>query len=564
MTYGNMQGFGTPPEEEKKSRKMLWLGFGAATLVFFCIGIGVLAAWIITNDSRSETQSNNSSNRSNDDANEEADADTQSNNDANEETDVDSQSNDSANADTGNNASNNSGSANNIPVPFLSVVQIRAQFYDDGQLLTGWTGSGTIISSDGYILTNAHVVLPDKNFPVDALVIALTIAEDLEPVALYYAEVMQADVNLDLAVIRIFKDITGKDIGPEDLALPFVELGNSDELHLGDDIIILGYPGIGGDTITLTRGEISGFTAEDPYGDRAFIKTSATIAGGNSGGLAVGDDGRLIGVPTQLGYGGDDEIVDCRVLADTNRDGVVDSNDSCIPTGGYINALRPIDLAIPLIEAAQRGEVNITDTSPVESEVDIPAPDEGGSGDIVLLEDDFSTHGGAADWTAGDRGGDGYARYLNDEFHINVIPDNMFIWSNANVNLSDMIMRVNVRIVLENGQGDYGYICRYQDANNFYALEITEDGYYSIWMYENGEFRSLVEWQHSSLIPQDNNWHVLSAACVDNYLVLAVDGEVIAEVQDDTFSSGDIGLIAGTWEQGNFTVAFDDLYVTAP
>jgi hypothetical protein len=56
---------------------------------------------------------------------------------------------------------------------------------------------------------------------------------------------------------------------------------------LGESIVILGYPVIGGGTITLTRGEVSGFTAEEPFGNRAFIKTSGTIAGGNSGGLAV-------------------------------------------------------------------------------------------------------------------------------------------------------------------------------------------------------------------------------------------------------------------------------------
>lgn len=552
MTYGNMQGFETPPEEGKKTRKILWLGFGAAILVFFCIGIGIFAAWIITNDSRNETQVNNSNNRAN--------------NDANEETDVDSESNDSVNADTGDSVSNDSGSTNGIPVPFLSVVQISAQVYTDGALETAWTGSGSIISADGYILTNAHVVLPDKYSPVDALVISLTIAEDSEPVPLYYAEVMQADINLDLAVIRIFKDITGKAVGPEDLALPFVELGNADDLHLGDSITILGYPGIGGATITLTRGEISGFTAEDPYGGRAFIKTSAAITGGNSGGLAVGEDGRLIGVPTRLGSGGDEDIVDCRVLADTNRDGVVDSNDSCIPTGGYINALRPINLAIPMIEAAQRGEININDTIPVESEVDIPVPDEGegATGDIVLLDDDFSVNGGSADWSAGDRGGDGYARYLDGEFHINVIPDVTVIWSTANVDFSDLIMSANVRVVQSTGDGGYGFICRYQNGDNFYALEITEDGYYMIWLKQDGVMEPLFDWVHSSTIPQDGGWHVLSAACVDDYLVLAVDGEVIVEVQDSTFSSGDIGLFVGTWEQGDSTIAFDDLYVTAP
>ena len=79
-------------------------------------------------------------------------------------------------------------------------------------------------------------------------------------------------------------------------------------------------------------------------------------AGGNSGGLASTPGGEIIGVPTQLGYGGEDQYVDCRVLADTNRDGYVDEYDNCVPTGGFINALRPINLAMPLIEAAQRGE----------------------------------------------------------------------------------------------------------------------------------------------------------------------------------------------------------------
>ena len=66
-------------------------------------------------------------------------------------------------------------------------------------------------------------------------------------------------------------------------------LGDSDALHLGDDILILGYPGIGGETITLTRGEVSGFhLCKRGYGNRAFIKTSATIAGGNSGGSGFG------------------------------------------------------------------------------------------------------------------------------------------------------------------------------------------------------------------------------------------------------------------------------------
>jgi S1-C subfamily serine protease len=169
---------------------------------------------------------------------------------------------------------------------------------------------------------------------------------------------------MDIAIGRIAADLDGNPVDPDSLDLPTVQLGDSDELQLGDTLIILGYPGIGGDTITLTRGEVAGFSSDSEHGNRAFIKTSATMTGGNSGGLAANANGELIGVPTQLGYGGEDQFVDCRVLADTNRDGVVDDEDNCVPTGGFINALRPIKLVLPYIDAARRGETNVSRLSP--------------------------------------------------------------------------------------------------------------------------------------------------------------------------------------------------------
>jgi hypothetical protein len=210
------------------------------------------------------------------------------------------------------------------------------------------------------ILTNAHVASPasqgDTSSEPDALAIGVMDQEDKPPVFLYFAKVTAVDGYLDLAVIQITTTLDGASVDPNSLNLPFVQVGNSDELHVGDHINIFGFPGIGGETITFTDGSVSGFTAEKGLGDRAWIKTNATIAGGNSGGLAANDGGFIIGVPTIASAGTGGDTTDCRVIQDTNGDGIVDSRDTCIPIGGFINGLRPVNLALPLIQAARMGQ----------------------------------------------------------------------------------------------------------------------------------------------------------------------------------------------------------------
>lgn len=226
-----------------------------------------------------------------------------------------------------------------------AVVQVL-MFTSDG--LVG-SGSGTIIDPSGLILTNAHVATP-SDLALTELQVAVTGKTDHPAEPTYRAEVAAADTVLDLAVIRITAALDGAPL-PE--AFPFVKIGDSDALDIGDDISVFGYPGIGGNTITFTSGQVSGFTGEAVLGDRAWIKTDATIAGGNSGGLAANAAGEIIGVPTRSGT--TSEIVDCRVIVDTNRDGVIDDRDTCVPLGGFINGLRPIAFAATLISAARSG-----------------------------------------------------------------------------------------------------------------------------------------------------------------------------------------------------------------
>ncbi len=222
-----------------------------------------------------------------------------------------------------------------------AAVQIYAKFETRGKLQTNWTGSGTIISADGLILTNAHVASPLSpglaalyNEPEfifgdepDALVVALVESADLPPVETYVAEVRAADGALDLAVIQITETLDGQPVDPASLNLPFVALGDSDLLNLGDEIQVFGFPGAGGETITFTRGDVSGFESEDRVGTRAWIKTDTTFSPGNSGGLGANQLGEIVGVPSF----------------------------TLEAAGGSINRLRSVNLAKPLIAAAQSG-----------------------------------------------------------------------------------------------------------------------------------------------------------------------------------------------------------------
>lgn len=231
------------------------------------------------------------------------------------------------------------------------------------------SGSGTFVSTQGMILTNAHVVTRDSVCDFDSLGIAVTSDSGRPPDLLYGAELLAVDNDLDLAVLMVGEPLDDGAVGMSEF--PAMTLGDSDELMIGDDLRILGYPEIGGETITFTNGSVSGFTAQAGIGDRALIKTDATIAGGNSGGAAVDNDGSLIGIPTKARASESGPAVDCRPLADTNNDGQVDEADNCVPIGGFLNGLRPINLAKPLIDRAGSANPQVLEPAKPDVEVDL-------------------------------------------------------------------------------------------------------------------------------------------------------------------------------------------------
>lgn len=148
------------------------------------------------------------------------------------------------------------------------------------------SGSGVIISEDGFIVTNNHVV--DN---ADEINVTLSNKKT------YKAKVIGTDPSYDLAVIKI-----------EAAALPFLLYGNSDDVKIGQWVLAIGYP-LQLET-TVTAGIVSAKARslglnKDKNGDpssgvESFIQTDAAVNMGNSGGALINTDGKLVGVNSAI------------------------------------------------------------------------------------------------------------------------------------------------------------------------------------------------------------------------------------------------------------------------
>lgn len=176
-----------------------------------------------------------------------------------------------------------------------SVVEITTEFQVTSffQYVTGGAGSGVIISSDGYIITNNHVILNSSTSEVaDSIKVTLTNGEE------YTATLVGRDADSDIAVIKI-------DGAPELVPAVF---GNSDNLAVGEEVIAVGNPlgQLGG---TVTNGIISALDREISVDgtEMNLLQTNTAINPGNSGGGLFNMKGELIGVVNAKSSGSDIE-----------------------------------------------------------------------------------------------------------------------------------------------------------------------------------------------------------------------------------------------------------------
>lgn len=150
------------------------------------------------------------------------------------------------------------------------------------------SGSGILISDDGYIVTNNHVISDQKEGVAEEIMVTLHNKK------IYKARLIGRDPSSDLAVLKI-----------DGTAFPYLVYGNSDEVKLGQWVLAIGYPLTLETTVTAgiisAKGRSIGINRNQSLSPvESFIQTDAAVNQGNSGGALVTTDGKLVGINSAI------------------------------------------------------------------------------------------------------------------------------------------------------------------------------------------------------------------------------------------------------------------------
>ena len=178
----------------------------------------------------------------------------------------------------------------------------------------------------------------------------------------------------------------------------------------------------------------------------------------------------------------------------------------------------------------------------------------------LIYQDDFSDD---TSWYTEEN--NRFSLELVDEgYKISINILNAPIWSIREQSFDDVIVEVDTTRLSGAKSGYSGLVCRHQDGENYYALVISSDGTYGIAKMEDGEFEFIEEGSDVSGVIKSGATNRVRAECIGENLSLYANGQLLLQVQDDDFTSGAVGLLAGSRMEGAIEAFFDNFAIYQP
>jgi hypothetical protein len=181
----------------------------------------------------------------------------------------------------------------------------------------------------------------------------------------------------------------------------------------------------------------------------------------------------------------------------------------------------------------------------------------------VLYQDDFSNE--ESGWGVLNSEA-GVASYTRTSYHIYLKSPNVNLWAQPGQDFGAARIEADVLTNAGPSENRMGLICRMQNSFNFYYFVISADGYYGIGKVNDGKWSLLEtsEMRPSSAILTGGRKNHLRADCVDNLFAFYVNGQLVGTATDTDFTSGDVGLLAGSFDIPGVDVYFDNFVVYKP
>jgi hypothetical protein len=193
-----------------------------------------------------------------------------------------------------------------------------------------------------------------------------------------------------------------------------------------------------------------------------------------------------------------------------------------------------------------------------------PTPVESTNSENVLYSDNFSKT--TSGWDQKDDS-DGITGYANSGYRIFVNKPKWLLWANPSKSFNeDLVIDVDATKSAGPEDNEFGVICGYQDAKNFYLFKISSDGYAQIAKYVNDEYVGISGDQMDQvegINPGETTNHI-QAKCAGDTLTLSVNGKGVLTASDPSPKWGDVGLYAGTFDTAGTDILFDNFVVSKP